>query len=224
MARHRRHRDEREERQRKERVEDNAEQEMIDIAITTVIATTEQIADFHLKLDKYDEMTVEALMRNEKALQFIRTQMDALLVRAYVLEDGRRVFKTQDGKSVFDENGAEVGRDTIEPESIPDVAPRWEEFDTLRQQEQALIDQQNQLIEFQDKLDEARELSSEDGFTKGELEELEADLESGMPPLFANDHIGVGAVNLLSPISADSTLTQVPATAGGLPMGAPEGP
>ncbi|MEO1702347.1 MAG: hypothetical protein AAFR71_09875 [Pseudomonadota bacterium] len=195
LHRQRKFHDQREARQRKDRLEDNAEQDMVDLAMTAVMATTEQIDTFHIKLDRYDQMTVEALMRNQEALELLRNQIDSLLNRAHVLEDGRRVFKTEDGLLVFDEHGKEIGAEIIDPESIHDTAPKWEEFNALRQQENSLLDQQKELIVFQEKLDDAREASQADGLTEDELNDLEAELEKSMPPLFKQPSIEAEAQN-----------------------------
>ena len=52
-------------------------------------------------------------------------------------------------------------------------------------EEASLEAQRESLIEYQDKLDNARERSSQEGFTVEELKSLEAELEADMPPSFA---------------------------------------
>ena len=46
--------------------------------------------------------------------------------QAYLLPDGRRVFKTEDGSRVFDEHSIEVT--DFDPETIEDWRPRREAF------------------------------------------------------------------------------------------------
>ncbi|MEL6933399.1 MAG: hypothetical protein AAFO17_09940 [Pseudomonadota bacterium] len=72
--------------------------------------------------------TVEALISNQEALDAVKERIDVILMRAHALEDGRRVFKTEDGTQVFDQFGEEVGPEVIAPEDIDDSAPRWEDF------------------------------------------------------------------------------------------------
>jgi len=166
------------EQERKEKQEERAEKTDLDLAtaVEMTIATEVQIEAFHEKLDKYDEATIRALMENEKALEIIQTKMDELLSRAHRLEDGQRVF---------DEFGTELDRETIDPNTIDDNAPRWEAYQPLMLEEARLEAQRASLIEFQDKLDDARERSSQEDFTVEELESLEAELEADMPPSVA---------------------------------------
>jgi len=191
------------ERERRERLEDNAEQEMLDAAISVTLATTAEIDAFHLKIDSYDEATVRALMLNEEALEAIRSQLNDLLARAFVLEDGRRVFKTEDGTRVFDEGGQQLDAGAIDPESIPDHHPKWEEYKPVFEEEKSLTAERKQIIRFQDKLDEARECSSQEGLTSDELSELERELDAAMPDTIAlqmpshatENHIGLQPTN-----------------------------
>ena len=175
------------EQERKEKQEERAEKTDLDLAtaVEMIIATEIQIEAFHEKLDKYDEATIRALMENQEALELVREQMDRLLDRAHVLEDGRRVFKTEDGLRVFDEFGTKLDRETIDPDTIDDNAPRWEAYQPLMLEEARFEAQRESLIEYQDKLDDARERSSQEGFTARELEALEAELEADMPPSVA---------------------------------------
>ena len=175
------------EQERKEKQEERAEKTDLDLAtaVEMIIATEIQIKAFHEKLDIYDEATIRALMENQEALELVREQMGSLLDRAHILEDGRRVFKTEDGLRVFDEFGTKLDRETIDPDTIDDNAPRWEAYQPLMLEEARFEAQRESLIEYQDKLDDARERSSQEGFTARELEALEAELEADMPPSVA---------------------------------------
>lgn len=164
-----------EEQQKREEREREAEHEaLIDMAVMT-LATTAEIADFNVKLDTYDAATVEALMENEQALEKVREEMRVMLDKAYVLPDGRKVFKTEDGTKVFDERGQEVTG--VDPDQIEDWRPRHEQFEEIAAQDAALSEQRRELIEYQDRLDEAREAANADGVTKAELDDLERRLE-----------------------------------------------
>ncbi len=176
-----------EDQERKEKQEEQAEQSALDLvtAVEMTAATEIQIEAFHDRLDKYDEATVRALMENQQALDLVHAQMEKLLDRAHVLDDGRRVFKTEDGSQVFDEFGTELDQDIIDPNSIDENAPRWEAYQPLMEEEARLGAEREALAIYQNKLDEARELSSQDGFTTDELESLEAELEADMPPSMA---------------------------------------
>ncbi|MEM1163508.1 MAG: hypothetical protein AAGJ28_21455, partial [Pseudomonadota bacterium] len=59
----------------------------------------------------------------------VQARIDALLEGAFIMPDGRRVFKSEDGQRVYDEFGKEVGRDGIDPDLIPDGLPAWESYE-----------------------------------------------------------------------------------------------
>ncbi len=146
-----------------------------------VAASDQQIAAFRNHLDDYDTGVVHALMDNERALEEARKQREELESAAYRLPDGRMAFKTEDGRRVFDQNGAELSLDTIDPASIPDTKPRWETFKSARETEQKLQQDREELHEFQKKIDDARDAVGKPDITTKELKELDADLQRDMP-------------------------------------------
>lgn len=141
-------------------------------------ASKEQIAAFREQLDRYDTATVQALMENERRLDEARKRQDELLERAYKLPDGRKAFKSEDGLHVLDQNGREVG--DVDPQSIPDSHPKWEAFKSATDQKAALAQQREELLKFQQKVDQARDKFDHDG-TTADLDALSADLKSAMP-------------------------------------------
>ncbi|MCH9808830.1 MAG: hypothetical protein K0U74_13970 [Alphaproteobacteria bacterium] len=149
------------------------------------LADPVDVAEFRVKLDTYDEATVKALMENRALLDSVNQRIEEMLDGAHKLEDGRRVFKTIDGQRVFDEHGASVPLQTINPEQIPNHLPKWEHLQAERQLKETLIEERQQILEFQDKLDRARESADADDFTQSELDDLEADIEDSAPPSVA---------------------------------------
>ena len=88
------------------------------------LASSEELAAYRVELSMYDTATVEALMDNQEKLDEVRDRIDVMLTEAYVLADGRRVFRTKDGLHVLDEQGQELSKDIIDPDSIADHKPR----------------------------------------------------------------------------------------------------
>lgn len=164
----------------KEREETIKEREELEF-FEAVLATPAQIEDFTIKLDRYDTATVEALMNNEVQLQEVRKRIETMLLEAHVLPDGRRVFRTRDGKQVFDEFGKEVGTDTIRPDMIDEQRPPWEDYLADRQREAKLKEERTQLQDYQNKLDDARTRVKEGNLTETELDRMDKDLEKSMP-------------------------------------------
>ena len=125
--------------------------------VATVTAPPASIQQFETTLTDYETATVAALLTNEEKMSLVQSALDVLLAQAFVMDDGRRVFMTEDGTQVFDDDGIEVSPEELDFDLIPPDAPKWEtyapqlkEFDRLRSEKQALLD-------YQSKLDNARE-------------------------------------------------------------------
>ncbi|MFT3809975.1 MAG: hypothetical protein QM698_08655 [Micropepsaceae bacterium] len=149
--------------------------------IVAAIATEAQIEAFTAKLDRYDAATVEALMENEEALIETRKRLAEMFGNAHRLEDGRMVFETRDGTKVYDEHGNEVSADIITPDQIDDARPKWEDVQEVKQQQKALEEERRQLQEYQEKIDAAREATTEPNVTEDQLKALEEELEAATP-------------------------------------------
>lgn len=165
--------------QRREKEQDATDE---NIGAFAVAATFEEIEAFEVKLDTYDEAAVAALMENREQLDAVQARIELLLQQAYVMEDGRRVFKTEDGTQVFDEHGNEVSHDELDYDLISDDRPSWESYQTETEYRDALVAERQQIIEFQDKVAAAREETADGEISKDRLEELDADLAASVPP------------------------------------------
>ncbi|NRA87233.1 MAG: hypothetical protein HRU28_07520 [Rhizobiales bacterium] len=168
-----------------EKRDDKAEKlqdDLLSFAIDALVASEIQIEEFNMKLDQYDESTVKALMDNQIRIDEINAKIENMLADAYVMDDGRRVFKSYDNNLIIDEFGTIVTAEEIDPNLIPNggIAPE-QYLDALNIRNEEL-EIQTQLIEFQEQLDSARELSAKDGVTTQELDDLEADLFDALPP------------------------------------------
>ena len=157
-----------------------ADHEAADI-VFQMLASPASIAEFRVRLDRYDEATVTALMENEQQLEEVRRSIDGMLLQAHVLPDGRRVFRTRDGVHVFDEQGNAVGRDQLDPLEIDPHRPVWEDFNTQLQNRRTLEQHRTELLRFQEKIDTARERLDDPSLTQNELDELQRDLEANAP-------------------------------------------
>lgn len=172
----------REKEEKHEREMDAQEDALMDMVVA-VLATNAEIADFTTQLDTYDVATVEALMQNEEQLKQVREELCILLDKAYVLPDGRRVFKTEDGTRVFDEHGQEVN--DIDPYTIEDWRPHWEKYQNPFERETTLVEERDNLLEFQKLADEARaetrKAEKDGGMSRERLDELEKKLADEAP-------------------------------------------
>lgn len=176
-----RHEDRERQRRKEDRLDDERQDADMMAVVDVVLATTQEVAEFRVQLNEYDAKTVEALMENREALEAARERVATLLEDAYVLPDGRKAFKTKDGLRVFDEHGVELSSDVIDPDSIEDSRSFWETYDAAVKDEVRLKAVQRDLLDYQAKLDAARERLDEGDITKKELEKIEADLAAEMP-------------------------------------------
>lgn len=170
-----------EERKRRERDEgiESSTAELLDLAM--LIVTEAEERQLRLELDRYDAATIEALYLNEAEMAKVREKLGRMLAEAHVLPDGRRVFKTEDGTRVFDEHGNEVDADTIHPDEIGDDKPTWEQFQSEFERYEALEHERQELLDYQAKLDEARERLDAGEMTREEYDRLREDLVEQMP-------------------------------------------
>jgi len=146
-----------------------------------VMVSSAEIGAFRLEIDRYDAATFEALYANETALALIMQQKEELLMQAYVLPDGRHVFKSEDGVRVFDEHGIELGADDIDPELIGNERPSWETYERVFNEELFLRQERQELLDYQAQLDEARERLDAGDMTHEEFDALRDELTTAMP-------------------------------------------
>lgn len=163
-------------RERREKADEKLNDMMDTVISAAVMATNEQLQAFQTKLDAYDEATVIALMKNQEKLDLINAEIDELLSQAYVMEVGRRVFKSEDGSYVIDEFGEIVEPDELDPMAIPDGHPSAETYEGKLDTREQLTQERQDILEFQGKVDAAREDVADGKISEQELEDLDAEL------------------------------------------------
>jgi len=161
------------------------ESDVGDIVDMVVMATIEQLADFSKELDRYDTATVEAMMENRARLEKVQAELEEMLGKAYVLPDGRRIFKSADGKRVYDENGVELKPEDIDPDLIESWRPRFEDYWKGREAEKSLMEERADLADFDERVREARRRMEEGDLTSKDLEDIREDLAENAPPAVA---------------------------------------
>lgn len=200
----------REETEKREKLEDRAEADVTAFSAGAVVATDIQIQAFSKKLETHETATVEALIANDRAMELVQGRLDAFLAQAYVLEDGRRVFKTEDGTLVFDEFGEEVGAEDILPDAIDDSFPSWEDVQPVMAERDQLLAERADILEFQERIDEARDEIAGGEMTVDELDALDAELTDLMPPSVATHVPGMEPTELELVENTKATGLQLP--------------
>lgn len=145
------------------------------------VITIEQAETFRVELDAYQAATIEALQVNQQALELARERLSETLAQAHVLEDGRRVFETEDGLRVFDEFGNELSPDVITPDEIPNHKPSWEYYLEGQNLVRELEAEQTELLDYQADLDDAAERLDSGDLTVQEFDELRSSLRESAP-------------------------------------------
>lgn len=177
MKRERKQRDDKE----KEKQREDSRSELDDFVDTMVMASAVEVEAFHVTVDHYETATYEAIVTNEEVLRHLYIERESMLAKAYVLPDGRRVFESEDGLRVFDEFGEELEASTVTPEEIEDWRPKAESYLTNKAEIVRAEQERTELIEYQQKLDEARERAKEGEISTEELKALEQKLADEMP-------------------------------------------
>lgn len=126
------------------------------------------------------------------------------------------MFKTEDGTRIFDEHGAEV--EDFDPGQIEDWRPKWEQLTAAREQQQTLVDERQQLHDYQTRLDTTRDQLGDEGLTKAELDDLRESLEADMPDA-VRLHLPSEEVATPTPAQADLSSSASP-SADPAPRGA----
>ena len=171
----------RDDRERREKIEEKLDDTMEALVSAVVMATTEELNELQTRLDAYDEATVIALMENQEKLDRVNAHISQLLDRAYVMEDGRRVFLSEDRTQAFDEFGEPVTPDELDFDMIPENTPTWEQWRDANTEKKELTQERQDILDFQEKIDAAREKTADGKISEQELDDLDADLLEAMP-------------------------------------------
>jgi len=166
--------------EQKELKQEQAEDEFLDLVASVILADPIEVEAFKADLDTYDALTIETIMENREILEVLYLERDTALENAYQLDDGTHVFKSEDGIRVFDKEGNKLGTEIVDPNQIPDhhtTHEAWQDIKTKIHKHE-MIDQK--LLDYQEKLDAARERLDDGELTQDEFDELKDGIEKDM--------------------------------------------
>lgn len=166
---------------RKKDKEERAEAGAEDILDMVIMATATELAEFDVTINHYETATYEALIENERLLEEARREHEQMLEKTYTLPDGRKVFESEDGLRVFDAEGNELDAAIITPEEIEDWRPKHEAFQASSDTLDALMAERAEIIEYQERLELAREQVKDGEISRSDLTALERELADEMP-------------------------------------------
>lgn len=178
-------------RRQSERIEKRQEETRADQAetsdlLTAIIASGNPADAARLKkLDQrvglHQNAVIEALQDNQERLDAADLLLRQLLDEAYTLPDGRRVFKSEDGTTIIDEHGVQVGREDIDPDMIDNRYPTAETWLTAKENHQKISQERAELVDYQNKLDQAQTLIDQGGLSDDDFADLDALMTSDVP-------------------------------------------
>ncbi|MEM6466213.1 MAG: hypothetical protein AAF679_06890 [Pseudomonadota bacterium] len=165
-----------------------ARSELLDLMANAPSAA--QAAAFRSRLDHWDAANMEAILDLQEALTAAQDQVRRTLAQAFVLTDGRRVFRTEDGLRVFDEHVIDLSAE-IDPDSIEAFRPSWERFQADQQHVEDVEAALAQRLQLQDRLDQAREDLDAGALSVEDLDALDAEFSAAFarPPLQTNQRL-----------------------------------
>jgi hypothetical protein len=149
--------------------------------VSASIISVEQFDLLQTEIDEYQLATVEALIVQEKLIEAARESLNQILDQAYVMEDGRKVFKDRAGEKVYDVDGNEVEPEMISADSIPDHHPRFEDYWEKRRSLERLEQEQGELLDYQDQLDQTERRLRQGAITGAEFDDLREELQRSAP-------------------------------------------
>lgn len=144
-------------------------------------AVQRRIDSLQQRVDELDRASLLAMQEAQERLDMTRRDANRAI-------DGRRVYETEDGRTVFDEQGAEVARDEIDPTIWNADGPTWEHYTSRK-------DTLDEAVEFRARVQEQKARLEDDPSTE-ELDDIEAaldNLERDMPPGVRARHDRPGA-------------------------------
>ncbi|MGC3939510.1 hypothetical protein ACOTTU_17030 [Roseobacter sp. EG26] len=174
-----------------ERIEKRAEKTRDEQAetshlLTAILASGDtkyaaRLKELNDRIGLHHNAAIEALLENQERLDAVQLRVDQLLSEAYVLPDGRRVFKSQDGIRVEDEFGVVVTESELDPNSIEDYRPTLEVWEATWEEKQTLNKEREELIAYQNNLDQAQTLIDQGGLSDDDFADLDDLMTSNVP-------------------------------------------
>jgi DNA repair exonuclease SbcCD ATPase subunit len=148
----------------------------------------EQRERFQRELDRLEQASLAALHENEEQLRAAREELRKIQERAYeiTLPDGTVTKVYRDGDKVRTDAGAEVSRDILRAEDLPDGLPLWAERTASGEKNHALDEKHRQILEYREKLERMREVSGGGDPPDESVEQLRAELGAMPEPVTAH--------------------------------------
>lgn len=133
------------------------------------------------KLDAADRATLKALEEARLRETQARRAYDELQERAAQLPDGTRVYRTEDGKAAYDENGRQLTAEEQASVDWQQGQPSWEEREQSRQRLDDAFRERAEVEQYQERVGELKRRHAEGDLSPEELKELDRAFGNDMP-------------------------------------------
>jgi len=177
---YRRRRDDEQEARTKRQTEDQG-LDAVAVVAGLVDLSISEARTLTTRLEWHQVALVEALEANRVERELAEERLSELADAAFVMVDGRRVFRTADGMRVIDENGQEVSEDELDPDLIETWRPDAEDFLEARDHFDALSEERSSLFAYQEALQDAEGDLTNGNLGPQDLAEIEALLDESTP-------------------------------------------
>ncbi len=138
------------------------------------------------KLDKARQAADQALIDINLHLEDSERKLQMMRDQAAELEDGTKVFRSENGESVYTKEGERLDNDKAQDIRFSGDEPSWEEYNADKGDHETAIRQKEEVEAFQrDVLDpaEARMKDEDNPMLTDELEDLEQILDDRVPEI-----------------------------------------
>lgn len=140
-----------------------------------------RLKQLNTRLETHQSAVIDALLENQERLDKADERLQQLLSEAYVLPDGRRVFKSENGITVIDEYGDGVSADELDPHMIDDRYPTAETWLAAKEHHRKLSAEREELLDYQDRLDQAQQLIDQGDLNEEDFDDLDALMNDDVP-------------------------------------------
>ncbi|MEP2987308.1 MAG: hypothetical protein ABJP08_29070 [Roseibium sp.] len=170
-------------RQKDQKTKAQQDDDFDDVVITSM-ASMENIAAFQKRLDALQQENVERILYLQQQRDILMTQQQQQLDNAFVLDNGERVFRSEDATFVVNESGEMISHEIIDPASIGEQHTFAEDYQRTLHSIDVVNADLGDAITFQQRLEALEERSEQSGLTQTDLDALEAELDDIIPDLF----------------------------------------
>ena len=141
-------------------------------------AIEEQTVQFSRRLAEAEEATARALEAARARETEAARQLQQVRDRADMTADGRRFYRTEDGRAAYFEDGQRLTQDQLAAGTARAGAPSWETYKTTNAERQQATASREAVQAYSDRLHASRERLQQGGLSADDLRDMENGLDA----------------------------------------------